>query len=166
MMDRDPVLRLARGVEWRCHSVGEKKPLDDVLARPSHLRVLRALCGAGRRACWPAEIAERAGSSRAAVRGALLRLCDQQVVEPVVQWGARRSVPYRLNRDHPLTELLEELFRLELRLESVPVVSTGAGAAGAAVRDPMAERRGGRTSGCGGSATRRRRAAAGTWFPP
>lgn len=85
------------------------QPLDPILGRLSHVRVLRALAlhGGG---LTPAELARRTDLSRRGVWNAIEALDAVGVVEPV---GTGHSVPFRLRPDHPLGPILRRLFEDE-----------------------------------------------------
>lgn len=100
---------------WRWPEGSGARPLDAILGRRVHLRVLRAL-DKENRPCWPREIAETSRLSRSAVHGALIRLTEWGIIEPDVSWGARRSYPLRLTIGHPLTAALDRLFETESQL--------------------------------------------------
>lgn len=84
------------------------EPLDRVLGRLSHVRVLRALTLHGR-GLTPPELARRTRLSRRGVWNALEALEGLEIVEPV---GSGHSVPYRLS-PHPIARSIQRLFEDE-----------------------------------------------------
>lgn len=85
------------------------QPIDEILGTPAGVRVLRVLALHGGELSG-SEVARRADLSRTGAWRALTRLGAVAVVETV---GQGHSVPYRLNRRHPLAEPIVTLFRAE-----------------------------------------------------
>ena len=84
-------------------------PLDSMLGTIARVRILRELCIHGGELS-PSVLAERTGLSRWGASSALAELVAHGIVRPV---GLGRSVPYSLNRGHPFSGTLLELFRAE-----------------------------------------------------
>src|SRR5438477_12518388 len=91
------------------------RPLDDVFASASHIRLLRALFGlpsgmgrSGR------DLARRAGVSHPRANQVLADLSEQGLAE--VQRLPRTDL-YRVNRQHALAEALRDFFELEPKLK-------------------------------------------------
>ena len=85
------------------------QPLDALLGRTSHVRVLRVLTQHGG-SLTPPDLARRAGLSRRGAWNAIAELQAAGVIEPV---GAGRSPPYRLAENHPLSDAVRRLFEGE-----------------------------------------------------
>lgn len=86
-----------------------RAPLNAVLGKETHVRVLRALSGV-RAPVGPGELAARAELEPLSVRRALARLVETGVVERV---GIGARPQYQLRRAHPLAPALEALFAAE-----------------------------------------------------
>jgi len=87
------------------------RPLDDLFATGSHIRVLRALAALpGSAGASGREVARRAGVSAPTARDALASLVDQGLVRVARSLG---SASYRLDADHVLAPLVYEMFARE-----------------------------------------------------
>jgi hypothetical protein len=95
----------------RKHPIG---PLDEILGTVGTVRVLRALSNPGHPR-WSAHLAFLTELSRSSVWDAVNRLSAHGIVEPVHEWHAGSSVPFRIARRHPLARMVTLLFDEEVR---------------------------------------------------
>lgn len=111
------------------------RPLDDLFASRSHVRVLRALAGSPRGlAVSGRDVARRAGISHPRAAEVLSELAAQGVVRMDRRPGAHA---YQLEEQHVLAERLRGLFEWEARLydELLSVLRTEIVRADAGVRE-------------------------------
>src|SRR3989440_8576193 len=91
-------------------------PLDDIFARGTHVKVLRALCGLpAQMTASGRDVARRAGVSHTRANSVLAGLSNTGLVN--VQRLPGTDL-YRLNRYHAMTAQLIQLFAREPQLKS------------------------------------------------